>query len=133
MANNTFWHYTFLYHCSDLNKPKTDNLLTATKFDLKIYLYSFVVFLFSLFFFYLFQYSDLSNLLLRSFDSFWLSFVDTVKKGTYNFVSLIVKIILLGLTPSLSLATADKIQCFVHLIFNSALQIINGITTDRLR
>ena len=51
----------------------------------------FVVFLFSPFVLYSFQYTDLSTLLLRNFDSFLLPFVDKVTAKTYNFVSLIVK------------------------------------------
>ena len=39
--------------------------------------------------------TDASNPLLRSFDTFGLSFADDVTTETYIFVSLIVKIILL--------------------------------------
>ena len=74
------------------------------------------LFFVSLFVLYSFQYTDLSNPLLRSFDSFCLSFVDNVTAGTYNFVSLIVKKILSGLASVLSLPTAAKTQCFIYLI-----------------
>ena len=92
---------------------KSNNLLTPTKFGLRKYLYSFVVFRFLLFVLYSFQYTDLSNPLLRSFDSFWLSFADKVTTGKYNFVSLIVKIISeLGSLTSLPPLTKT---CFAHL------------------
>ena len=45
-------------------------------------------------------------------------------------MSLIVKMILLGLSFVLSLPAADKTQYFVHLSFNSILQLINGISSD---
>ena len=38
--------------------------------------------------------------------------------------------ILLGLSFVLSLPAADKTQYFVHLSFNSILQLINGISSD---
>ena len=44
--------------------------------------------------------------------------------------SLIVKIILLKLALSLSLTSTDKTQCFLHLRFNSTMQLINGISND---
>ena len=50
--------------------------------------------------------------------------------GRYNFVSLILKIILLELTFSLSAAAADKAQYFVHLRFSFMLQLVNGISND---
>ena len=53
-----------------------------------------------------------------------MSLADKVTTGTYNFLSLIVKIIL-SLLPA-----ADKTQCFVHISFNSTLQLINGISSD---
>ena len=71
-------------------------------------MYSFAVFLCSLYVFYLFQYTYLSNHLLRSFGRFSLSFADKVTTGTYNFVSLIVKIILLELVSSLSLPSVAE-------------------------
>ena len=104
--------------------------MTPTKFDSRKYLYFIVVFLFSLFVFYLFQLTDLSNLLLRSFDNFWLSFAYKVIAGTYNFPPLIVKIILLSLPLVLSALAADKTQYFVYLNFNSTLQLVNGISSD---
>ena len=85
---------------------------------------------FSLFVWYLFQYNDLSNPLLKSFDSFWLFFADKVTTWTYSFLSLIVKILLLDLASSFSLPIADKTQWFVHLSFNSTFQLINGISSD---
>ena len=62
-----------------------------------------------------------------------MSLADKVTTGTYNFVSLILKIILLTLAFSLILLllpAADKRQYFVHLSFNSTLQLINGILSD---
>ena len=53
---------------------------------------------------------------------------DKVRTGTYNFVSLIV--MLLGLAFVLSLPAADKTQYFVHVSFNSILQLITGILKD---
>ena len=50
--------------------------------------------------------------------------------GTYNFVSLIVKIVLLELAPASSAPAAAKTQCFFHLSFKSTLQLINGISND---
>ena len=106
--------------------------MTPTKFDSRKYLYSFVVFLFSLFVLYSFQETDLSNALLRSFDNFWLSLADKVTVGTYNFVSLIVKILLLAcsLPLTLSLPFAEKMQYFFYLSFNSISQLLNGILSD---
>ena len=51
------------------------------------------MFLFSLFLLYSFEYTDLSNPLLRSFANFWLSFADKMTTGKHNFVPLLVKII----------------------------------------
>ena len=93
-------------------------------------MYSFVVYLFSLFALYSFQYTNLSNPLLKRFDSFWLSFADTMTFGTYNFVSLIVKKILSSLALALSTTAAVKTQFFIYLSFNSTLQLINGIWSD---
>ena len=61
-----------------------------------------------------------------------MSLADKVTTGTYNFISLIVKIILLLLTLSLTLSApaADKTQYFVQLNFNSTLQLINCISRD---
>ena len=50
--------------------------------------------------------------------------------GRYNIVSFIVKIRLSGLSFVLSLPTAVKAQCFVHLSFNSTLQLINCTSSD---
>ena len=74
----------------------------------------------------------LLNTLLRNFDNFWLSFVNEVTRGTYNFVSLIVKIILLesALVLSFSLPRIDKTLFFTHLSFNSTLQLINDSSSD---
>ena len=41
-----------------------------------------------------------------------------------------MKIISLKLAFALSVPAADKIQYFVHLNFNSTLQLINGISSD---
>ena len=52
-------------------------------------------------------------------------FADKITLGTYNFVSLIIKIILLALAFSLilfSLPATDKTQDFAHLRFYSNLQ-----------
>ena len=107
-----------------------NNLLTPTKSDLRKYLYSFVVFLFAFFVLYSFQYADLSDSLLRSFNSFWTSFADNVTIGTVCVVSLVVKIILLELASPLSLPPVAKAQCFVHLRFIYTLQLINDISSD---
>ena len=48
---------------------------------------------------------------------------------TYSFLFLIVKTIL-ELLFVLSLPPDDKTQYFVHLSFNSTLQLINGISSD---
>ena len=48
----------------------------------------------------------------------------------YNFVSLIIKIILLGLESEFSVSFQAKTQYFVHLIFNSTLHLINDISRD---
>ena len=53
-----------------------------------------------------------------------LSLADKVITGTYNFVYLIVKIILLGLASVWSAPAAVNAQYFVHLIFNSILQLM---------
>ena len=45
-------------------------------------------------------------------------------------MSLIVKIILLGLAFVLSLSAGDKTQYFIDLCFNSSLQLINGISSE---
>ena len=74
--------------------------------------------------------TDLSISLIRKLDSFLLSSADKVTKGTYNFVSLILKIILLGFPLVLSLTFTPKTQCFVHLSFYSTLQLFNGISSD---
>ena len=109
---------------------KTNNLLIPRFFHSRNYLYSFVVYLFSLFALYLFKFTDLLDPLLRRFHSFWLSFAHKVTTGSNNFVSLIVKIILLELASSLSAPVTDKTQYFVHLSFNSTLQLINVISSD---
>ena len=64
-----------------------------------------------------------------------MPFANKVTTGTYKFVSLIVKIILLelkllSLSPWYSLPSADKTQYFAHLIFNFNLQLINAILSD---
>ena len=56
------------------------------KFDSRKYLYSSVVFLVSLFVLCSFQYTDLSNPLLKSFDSFLLSFADKVTTETKHII-----------------------------------------------
>ena len=50
--------------------------------------------------------------------------------GTYNFVYLIVRIILLELASAFSAPAEAKTQCFVYLSFNSTLPLINGISND---
>ena len=50
--------------------------------------------------------------------------------GTYNFVSLIEKMILLELASLLLAPAVDKTQHFIYLSFNSILQLINGILKD---
>ena len=45
-------------------------------------------------------------------------------------MSLIVKVLLSLLSLALSAPATDKTQCFLHLSFNSALQAINGISTN---
>ena len=66
---------------------------------------------------------DLLNPLLRSFDK--------VKTATYNFVSLIVKIIFSeSLSLTLSLPAGSKTEYFDHLSFNSTFQLITGISSD---
>ena len=74
--------------------------------------------------------SDASNFFLRSFYSFWLSLADKVTTGTYNFVSLIIKMILLELASLLSTSAANKTQYFVHLSFNSTFKLINDISSN---
>ena len=61
-----------------------------------------------------------------------MSSVNEVTRGTYNFVSLIVKIILLesALVLSFSLPRIDKTLFFTHLSFNSTLQLINDSSSD---
>ena len=49
---------------------------------------------------------------------------------TYNFLSLIVKMILLETTLSFSTLAEAKTQSFVHQSFNSTLQLIAGISND---
>ena len=98
---------------------------TPTKFDSRKYFHTYVAFLFSLFIL-----TDLTDLSLRRFDSFCLSFADGAMTGTYNFASLIVKVILLELASTFSTPPAAKIQCFFHLSFNSILQLINDISSN---
>ena len=83
-----------------------------------------IAFLFSLFALNEFEYTGHSNTLLRIFDSFLLSFGDKVTTDTYIFLPLIVKIIL-ELVKAFSGPGMDKTQCFLHLSFNSTLQLIN--------
>ena len=68
--------------------------------------------------------TDLSNPLLSIFDGLWLSFADKLITGIYNFMSLIVTKILLGLASVLSTRPVDKTEYFAHLSFNSTLQLI---------
>ena len=93
-------------------------------------LYSIVVFLFSFFILYSFQYADLSNPLLRSANSYWFSLVDNMTTGTSNYLSLIVKILLVQLALLLSLPVVDKAQWLVHWSLNYALQLIIGTSSD---
>ena len=82
--------------------------MIPTKFDSRRYLYSLAIFLVSLFVLYSFQKTDLPNPLLRIFYNFWLYFADKVTTETNNFVSFIVKIILLEFV----LLAANKTQYF---------------------
>ena len=66
------------------------------------------------------DYTD-ANILVRS---------GKVTAGTYNFASLIVKIILLGSAFVLSLPAADKTQYFANLSFSSTLELIYIISSD---
>ena len=50
--------------------------------------------------------------------------------GSYNFLSLIVNIILLSLALTLSTLPVAKTQFFIHLSFNSTLRLINRISSD---
>ena len=60
-----------------------------------------------------------------------MSVADKVTTGTYNFVSLIEKMLLaLALSLTLSLPFTDKTQYFLHLSFNSVLQLFNYILGD---
>ena len=59
-----------------------------------------------------------------------MSVADKVATGTYNFAFLTVKIILSALITVLTAPAADKTQYFVHLTFNSKLQLINGISSE---
>ena len=56
-----------------------------------------------------------------------MSFVDKIITETYGFVSLIVKITLLGLASVLSFSAT---QYFVHVSFNSTFQLTNGISKN---
>ena len=104
--------------------------INFNKIDLRKYLNLYVIFLFSFFVLYSLQQTDLSNPLLRSFDNLLLSFADKVTTVTYNFVSSAVKIMLLGLTFVLSAPAADRTQYFAVISSNSALQLINEISSD---
>ena len=104
--------------CEQLDSTK--NLFTCRIFILILVLYSF-------------QYNDLSNSLLVSFDKFWLFFSGKVTTGVYNSVSLIEKSISLGSSLVVSSSLLGKTQCFVHLSFNfvikfMAFQLISKIT-----
>ena len=66
------------------------------------------------------DYTD-ANILVRA---------GKVTAGTYSFVSLIVKIILLGSAFVLSLPAADKTQYFANLSFSSTLELIYIISSD---
>ena len=48
----------------------------------------------------------------------------------YNFLSLVIKMILLELAFGLSAPAADKTEYFVHLSFSFTLQLINSISSD---
>ena len=128
---NYIFEFQIVLHPFLYLKKLKQNLVTPTKFDSRKHLNSFVVFLPPLFALYSFQKTDLSNPLLRSFDSVLLFLVDTVTTGTYNFGPLVVKIIklLLALPLTLSTPTADKTQYLGHLSFNSTLRLINAISS----
>ena len=66
-----------------------------------------------------------------------MSLADKVTTGTTitrynNFMSLIVKIIILALSSSLTILVqpTEKTILHSHLSFNSTLQVINGISSD---
>ena len=71
--------------------------------------------------------------MLKIIDSFWLSFANKVKIGTYSFASLIAKMILLELASAFSMSAETKAQCPVYLSFNSTLKLINGISSHLLK
>ena len=89
-------------------------------------IYARLLLLLLLFFHFLFYVH--SNTL--SFDNIGLFFAVKMVKGTYNFVSVIVKIILSQLSLVLSLTTTAKTQCFVHRSYKSTLHLINEISSD---
>ena len=66
----------------------------------------------------------------KKFWQFLLFLADKVTTGTYDFASLIVKVIFLESAFSLSAPGTGKTQYFVYLIFNSTSQLINGISKD---
>ena len=51
--------------------------------------------------------------------------------GTNNSVPLLVKGILVESVLSISTPVETETECFVHLIFNSTLQLTNGVSIDR--
>ena len=129
MVNNTFWHYAFLNHCLCSNKPKQTISKTPEKFDLRKYLYLFVVFLVSLLVLYSLQHTELSNTLLRSFGSFWWSFANKVTTWTYTFVSFVVKISTI-IIISISRTKGRQNRISINLSFSSTSWLTNGISSD---
>ena len=55
-----------------------------------------------------------------------------MKTGIHYFVSLMVKIILLGLAFTLLAPASDKTQYFVRLSFNSTIQLIISSNLQKL-
>ena len=92
--------------------------------------------LLNLYFHFLFHFHS-NNLIVKPFAKtirYFLGFFcwwrDDMNIWTYNFVSLIVKKILLESAPSLSTPVATKTWRFAHLSFNLSLRLINCISKD---
>ena len=96
-----------------INQNKQSTNTYKFWFKEKSYIKIFLLFTISVW--YSFQYTNLGNLFLTSFDTFLLPFGIFTTAGTFNFVSLIVKITFLGLVSSASLSSVNKAQCYVYL------------------
>lgn len=57
-----------------------------------------------------------------------MPFAEGTKTGTYNFESLIAKIILSELALAFTTLTVATAECFVP--YNTALHLINGLSND---